>query len=178
MCVVPSLYVSRIGTIENRRSNVLRSGTSSYEEALHVSGRSLRQCAESDYYNIIGGETMRSSKSSTSRSSRSSSTSRGSSRSNRGGKRSTSPRSRSRSTRRSSSSGIGFWGYILGSVGLVGVGYGLMQISSVRRFMKPVIDPVSNLFGLLEDDGIDTSNLTHDRTYSGSSVGSSSMVHH
>jgi hypothetical protein len=51
-----------------------------------------------------------------------------------------------------------------------------MQISGVRSFMKPVIDPVSNLFGLLEDDGIDTSNLTHDRTYSGSSVGSSSTV--
>jgi hypothetical protein len=68
---------------------------------------------------------------------------------------------------------MGFWGYSLIGLCVVGVGYGLSRISSVRSFMRPVIDPVSNLFGLLEDDGIDTSNLTHDRTYSGSTVGSS-----
>ena len=132
---------------------------------------------------------MRGSNSSTSsRSRRSSSSSSSSSRgrSRRGGRRTQTPVSRlknsisnrmTRSSRgRSSSSGIGFWGYVLGGVCLTGIGYGLMQISGVRSFMKPVIDPVSNLFGLLEDDGIDTSNLTHDRTYSGSSVGSSSTV--
>lgn len=132
--------------------------------------------------------STRSSSSRSSRSSSSSSSSRG--KSSRGGRRSQTPVSRLKNSisnritsrsrgrgGRSSSSGIGFWGYLLGSVGLVGIGYGLMQISSVRSFMKPVIDPVSNLFGLLEDDGIDTSNLTHDRTYSGSSVGTSSMVH-
>ncbi|HET6512550.1 MAG TPA: hypothetical protein VFH43_10190 [Candidatus Kapabacteria bacterium] len=120
---------------------------------------------------------MRSSNSSTKRSSRSnSSRSTSSSSRSRGGKRSTSPSSSSRSTRRrSSSSSIGFWSYVLGGVCLTGIGYGLSRISGVRSFMKPVIDPVSNLFGLLEDDGIDTSNLTHDRTYSGSSVGSSSV---
>lgn len=124
----------------------------------------------------------RSSRSSSTRSSSSSSSSRG--RSRRGGRRTQSPVSRlknsisNRVTRssRGRSSGIGFWGYVLGGVCLTGIGYGLMQISGVRSFMKPVIDPVSNLFGLLEDDGIDTSNLTHDRTYSGSSVGSSSTV--
>lgn len=126
--------------------------------------------------------SSRSSRSSSTRSSSSSSSSRG--RSRRGGRRTQSPVSRlknsisNRVTRssRGRSSGIGFWGYVLGGVCLTGIGYGLMQISGVRSFMKPVIDPVSNLFGLLEDDGIDTSNLTHDRTYSGSSVGSSSTV--
>jgi hypothetical protein len=129
-----------------------------------------------------GSNSSTSSRSSRSSSSRSSSSSSSRGRSGRGGRRSQTPVSRlknsisNRITRssRGRSSGIGFWGYVLGGVCLTGVGYGLMQISGVRSFMKPVIDPVSNLFGLLEDDGIDTSNLTHDRTYSGSSVGSSS----
>jgi hypothetical protein len=131
--------------------------------------------------NIMEGNTMRGSSSSTSsRSSRSSSSSSSSSRgrSRRGGRRSQTPVSRlknSISNRITKNTSSRFWGYVLGSVGLIGAGYGLMQISGVRSFMKPVIDPVSNLFGLLEDDGIDTSNLTHDRTYSGSSVGSSSV---
>ncbi|HET6513289.1 MAG TPA: hypothetical protein VFH43_13935 [Candidatus Kapabacteria bacterium] len=123
---------------------------------------------------------MRGSNSTRSTSSRSSRTSSGSSKRTssrgRGGRRS-SISSRSRSRSRSTSSGLGFWSYVIGGVCLVGAGYGLMQISGVRSFMSPVIDPVSSLFGLLEDDGIDTSNLTHDRTYSGSSVGTSSMVH-
>lgn len=138
---------------------------------------------------LLEGNIMRGSNSSTSSRSSRSSSSRGSSssssRSRRGGRRTQTPVSRlknsisnriTRSSRGRSSSGIGFWGYVLGGVCLTGIGYGLMQISGVRSFMKPVIDPVSNLFGLLEDDGIDTSNLTHDRTYSGSSVGSSSTV--
>jgi hypothetical protein len=132
-----------------------------------------------------GSNSSTSSRSSRSSSGSSSSSSRG--RSRRGGRRTQTPVSRMKnsisnritknSRGRSSSSGIGFWGYVLGGVCLAGIGYGLSRISSVRSFMKPVLDPVSNLFGLLEDDGIDTSNLTHDRTYSGSSVGSSSMVH-
>jgi hypothetical protein len=122
---------------------------------------------------------------SSSKSSRSSSSSsRSSSSRGRGGSRSRGPVSRvknslsqrSRRSRGSSSIFSGFWPISLGVVGVIGLGYGLMQIASVREFMRPVIDPVSNLFGLLEDDGIDTSNLTHDRTYSGSTVGGT-MVH-
>lgn len=129
-----------------------------------------------------GSNSSTSSRSSRSSSSSSSSSSR--SRSRRGGRRSQTPVSRLKNSisnritknSRGRSSGLGFWGYVLGGVCLTGIGYGLSRISGVRSFMKPVIDPVSNLFGLLEDDGIDTSNLTHDRTYSGSSVGTSSTV--
>lgn len=125
---------------------------------------------------------MRGRSSSTSSRSSSSSSRSTSSRSRRGGSRSQGPVSRlknsisQRSRRSRSSSFSGFWPISLGVIGVVGLGYGLMQIASVREFMRPVIDPVSNLFGLLEDDGIDTTNLTHDRTYSGSTVGGT-MVH-
>jgi hypothetical protein len=54
----------------------------------------------------------------------------------------------------------------LSVVGVCGLVYGLMQITSVRSFMNPVIDDVGEFFGLSGDEGIDVSNITHDRTYS------------
>ena len=54
----------------------------------------------------------------------------------------------------------------LSIVGVCGLVYGLMQISSVRSFMEPVIDDVGEFFGLTSEEGIDSSNITHDRTYS------------
>jgi hypothetical protein len=61
--------------------------------------------------------------------------------------------------------------YTLGGVGLVGLGIGLVNFSQpVNSFMRPVIDPINELFGIGEDSGIDTRTTTHDRTYSGSMV--------
>lgn len=86
--------------------------------------------------------------------------------------RSRSSRSRSGGSRRSSSSFLGISGLpswmplTLSVVGVCGLVYGLMQISSVRSFMNPVIDDVGEFFGLSSDEGIDVSNITHDRTYS------------
>jgi len=55
--------------------------------------------------------------------------------------------------------------YTLGGVGVIGLVAALNQIESVRSFMSPVMDPVTNFFGLGEEDGIDTTTVTHDRTY-------------
>jgi hypothetical protein len=61
----------------------------------------------------------------------------------------------------------------LGILGACGLVYGLMQIETVSDFMDPVIHDVGDFFGLTEDEGIDTRNLTHDRSYSSySGVGS------
>jgi hypothetical protein len=43
--------------------------------------------------------------------------------------------------------------------------YGLMQLDVVSDFMDPVVHDVGEFFGLTEE-GIDTANITHDRTYS------------
>lgn len=41
-----------------------------------------------------------------------------------------------------------------------------MQFDSVSDMMDPVIHDVGEFFGLSEDNGIDTMNITHDRNYS------------
>ena len=74
----------------------------------------------------------------------------------------------SRSRSRSRSSMPGWLPYAIGGVCLSGLVYGLMQIDSVNDFVQPVIDDVSDFFGLSDVEGIDTSNITHDRTYSNS----------
>src|SRR4051812_1392024 len=85
--------------------------------------------------------------------------------------RSLKQRGRSRSSRRSSRSsgflGMPGWATLsLGILGACGLVYGLMQIETVSEFMDPVIHDVGDFFGLTEDEGIDTRNLTHDRSYS------------
>jgi hypothetical protein len=55
--------------------------------------------------------------------------------------------------------------YSLCGVGVIGLITALNQIESVRSFMSPVMDPVTDFFGLSEEDGIDTTTVTHDRTY-------------
>ena len=97
-----------------------------------------------------------------------------------GSSRSTSSRGRSNgrsprggSTRRArSSSLLGIsslpsWVPIsLGILGACGLVYGLMQLESVSDFMDPVIHDVGDFFGLTEEEGIDATNITHDRMYS------------
>ena len=94
-----------------------------------------------------------------------------------GSSRSTSSRghSRSRGSRRSTRSS-GFLGISslpswipisLGVLGACGLVYGLMQLETVSDFMDPVIHDVGDFFGLTEDEGIDVTNITHDRMYSG-----------
>src|SRR4051812_36871906 len=86
--------------------------------------------------------------------------------------RSVKQRGRSRSSRRGRRSSSGFLGMpgwatlSLGILGACGLVYGLMQIETVSDFMDPVIHDVGDFFGLTEDEGIDTRNLTHDRSYS------------
>jgi hypothetical protein len=78
-------------------------------------------------------------------------------------------RSRSGSRSRRSSGFLGMPGWLtisLGCVALGGLVYGLMQIEVVSEFMDPVVHDVGEFFGLTDDEGIDTSNITHDRTYS------------
>jgi hypothetical protein len=60
--------------------------------------------------------------------------------------------------------------YAIGAVCLSGAVYGLMQLKSVSDFVEPLIDDVGSFFGLGDDSGIDTSRITHDRTYSNSSL--------
>jgi hypothetical protein len=92
--------------------------------------------------------------------------------SSRSSSRGRSSRGRSSRGRSSGSSFLGISGLpswmpvTLGIVGLCGAVYGLMQITSVRSFMSPVIDDVGEFFGLTSVEGIDSSNITHDRTYS------------
>ena len=85
-------------------------------------------------------------------------------------RRSSTPRSVRRTRRTVSSSGflgLPTWATLsLGILGTCGLVYGLMQIEMVNDFMDPVIHDVGEFFGLAEDEGIDTRNLTHDRTYS------------
>jgi hypothetical protein len=83
-------------------------------------------------------------------------------------------RNTSRSRRRSRSSGflgisnLPTWVPIsLGIVGVCGLVYGLMQLDTVSDFMDPVIHDVGEFFGLTEEEGIDATNITHDRMYSG-----------
>lgn|GEM_PF-2299058 len=61
-------------------------------------------------------------------------------------------------------------GLTLSCVGLGGLIFGLMQIDSVSDAVEPVVHDVGEFFGLTEDEGIDTSNITHDRTYSNTSI--------
>ena len=85
-------------------------------------------------------------------------------------------KARTRSRRSSGFLGMPGWVTLsLGILGACGLVYGLMQIETISDFVDPVIHDVGDFFGLTEDEGIDTTNLTHDRTYSGSytSVGSS-----
>jgi len=70
---------------------------------------------------------------------------------------------------RSSSSflGLPLWASVsLGCAALGGLVYGLMQFDSVSDMMDPVIHDVGDFFGLTDDNGIDTMNITHDRNYS------------
>jgi len=81
--------------------------------------------------------------------------------------RSRSRSSSSRSRRSSGFLGMPTWLAIsLGCVSLGGLVYGLMQLEVVSEFMDPVFHDVGEFFGLTDDEGIDTSNITHDRTYS------------
>lgn len=54
----------------------------------------------------------------------------------------------------------------LGCVSLGGLVYGLMQLEVISEFMDPVVHDVGEFFGLTDDEGIDTANITHDRAYS------------
>ena len=54
----------------------------------------------------------------------------------------------------------------LGMAAFGGMVYGLMQFDKVRIFLNPVIHDVGEFFGLTEENGIDTKNITHDRIYS------------
>lgn len=83
-------------------------------------------------------------------------------------------RSNSRSRRRSRSSGflgisnLPTWVPIsLGIVSVCGLVYGLMQLDTVSDFMDPMIHDVGEFFGLTDEEGIDSTNITHDRMYSG-----------
>ncbi len=62
--------------------------------------------------------------------------------------------------------GIPIWA--VASIGVAAVGgfiYGLMRIDSFSKMMNPVIHDVGEFFGLTEEHGIDTTNITHDRIY-------------
>ncbi len=62
--------------------------------------------------------------------------------------------------------GIPLWtAASLGIAAISGIVYGLMQFDRIRLFMNPVIHDVGEFFGLTEDNGIDTKNITHDRIY-------------
>lgn len=88
-------------------------------------------------------------------------------------RRSRSLSGRSRRSRSSTSQFLGMPSWLvisLGCVGAVSLIYGLMQLDIVSDFMDPVIQDVGEFFGLSEDEGIDTANITHDRTYSRSVI--------
>jgi hypothetical protein len=53
----------------------------------------------------------------------------------------------------------------LGVAAFGGLVFGLMQLDAVSDIMDPVIHDVGEFFGLTEDNGIDTMNITHDRIY-------------
>jgi hypothetical protein len=73
--------------------------------------------------------------------------------------------SRSRSS--SSLLGLPLWASVsLGCAAFGGLVYGLMQFDSVSDMLDPVIHDVGEFFGLTDDNGIDTMNITHDRNYS------------
>ncbi len=57
-------------------------------------------------------------------------------------------------------------GISLSVLGFCGLIYGLMQIDTVSEMVDPVIHDVGEFFGLEDEEGIDTRNVTHDRTYS------------
>ena len=101
----------------------------------------------------------------------SSSPTRSRSRTSRSKSSSASPRSRARRSSTSFLSTIPGWVPIsLGVASVCGLIYGLMQLDSVSDFMDPVIHDVGEFFGLSDDEGIDSKNLTHDRIYGGVSA--------